>query len=54
MFDFLDGKKTYLQAAAAALVFGAMQMGWIDMAMGNTILGFLGIGVVASLRAGMK
>ena len=54
MFGFLEGYKTYLQAAAAAIVFGSMQMGWIDEAMANTILGFLGIGIVASLRAGMK
>ncbi len=54
MVEFLKGKKTYLQAAAAALVAGAMQLGWIDVAMANTILTFLGIGIVALLRAGMN
>lgn len=53
-FDFLKGNRTYLQAIAGMVVFGAMQMGWIDVTTANTVLGFLGLGMVMSLRAGMK
>jgi len=52
--DFLKGRKTYILAAAAAVVTAAHSLGWIDAEMWATLLGFLGIGSVATLRAGIK
>jgi len=53
MWDFLNGKTTYLQSIAGMAVLGAMNMGWLDMTTGNAILGFLGFGIVMSVRRGL-
>ena len=49
----LGGKKTYLIAAAIGLVTAAQALGWIDDAAYTMILGFLGAGGLATLRAGV-
>lgn len=54
MFDFLKGKKTYLQAAAGAIIFALYTLGVLDVETAATIGGFLGIGALASLRAAVK
>ena len=53
MLSWLMGKKTYLQAGLAALVTLAHGLGWIDEKAYVTLLGLLGSGIVASLRAGI-
>ena len=52
--DFLKGKKTYLIAAAVGLVTVAHQLGWIDADTYKVVLGFLGAGGLATLRAGVN
>lgn len=50
---FLRGKKTYI-LVACGLVVGALDVtGTIDDATANTALTFLGLGTVATLRAGI-
>lgn len=49
--DALKGKKTYLQAAAAALLIGLGLAGFVDSEMVGTGLAVLGVGSVASLGA---
>jgi len=55
--DFLNGllggKKTYLIALAVGLVTAAQALGWIDAEVYQVILGFLGAGGLATLRAGV-
>jgi len=55
--DFLNGllggKKTYLIALAVGLVTAAQALGWIDSEIYQVILGFLGAGGLATLRAGV-
>jgi len=52
MKKFLQGKKTYLIAAAAAvLLFGEMAGMWT---VPVEVWGFLGVGGAASLRAGIE
>lgn len=46
----LTGKKTYIQAAAAAAVVALSMMGYIDGPLANTILQFLGVGIAITLR----
>ena len=53
MFKFLEGKKTYLVAFLVALDTLIYKLGYINEAVYTTILGFLGAGGLASLRAGM-
>lgn len=53
MLEFLCGKKTYFIAAAVALASVARYLGYIDDAAYTTILGLLGAGGLASLRAGV-
>lgn len=51
MVDLLKGKKTFLLAVAGAVVFFASAAGYLDAEFANKILGFLGIGAVATLRS---
>ncbi len=48
-----DGKKTYIVAAAVALAVFAHSLGWIDDNTFQVILGLLGAGGLAALRAGV-
>ena len=50
----LGGKKTYLIAAAVGLVTAAQAWGWLDDQAYTMILGFLGAGGLATLRAGVS
>lgn len=54
MLKFLDGYKTYIFAAAGAIVQGIVFAGLITQEQANPILGMLGFGVAASLRAAVK
>ena len=47
----LKGKKTYIAAAAIALVTVAYYFGWIDAEAWNMLLGLLGAGGLAAARA---
>ena len=47
----LQGKKTYLVAAAIALVSVAHTLGYLDDATWQTLLGLLGAGAGATLAA---
>ena len=51
--DRLKGIKTYAVSIGIALVILASQLGYIDDTLRNTILGFLGAGGLAALRAGV-
>lgn len=48
---FLQGKKTYLVAAAAAGVTFAHALGWIDSDLTNTLYGLLGASGAATMAA---
>lgn len=52
--DFLLGKKTYILAAAGAIVQGLVFAGVLTQEQATPILGFLGFGAAASLRAAVK
>jgi hypothetical protein len=47
----LDGKKTYLMAAAGAIVQGLVFAGILTQEQATPILGMLGFGAAAALRA---
>jgi hypothetical protein len=49
----LDGKKTYITAAVAALASFAMAMGWLSKEQYEVILGLLGSLGLAALRSGV-
>ena len=49
--EFLKGKKTYLQAAAGAVVMGLYFAGVIDSTMMGTAITMLGLGMGASIGA---
>jgi hypothetical protein len=49
----LEGKKTYLTAAALALASFALAVGWLDREQYDVILGLLGSLGLAALRAGV-
>jgi hypothetical protein len=51
--DFLAGKKTYIVAAAAAVVTFLQMTGMLDQVMAETIYGFLGATGLATLRMGV-
>lgn len=51
---FLSGKKTYLMAAAGAVVQGLVWAGVLTQEQATPILGILGFGAAAALRAGLK
>ena len=50
----MDGYKTYIVAGFIALAVFAKTMGWIEQATFEIILGLLGAGGLATLRAGVK
>lgn len=52
--DILKGRKTYLIAAAVAVVVFARMAGLIDEGVYQVVLGLLGAGGLATLRAGMS
>lgn len=52
--EFLAGKKTYILAAAGAIVQGLVFAGVLTQDQAAPILGFLGFGAAASLRAAVK
>lgn len=47
----IEGKKTYILAAAGAIVQGLVFAGTLTQEQANPILGFLGFGAAAALRA---
>lgn len=51
--EFLSGKKTYLMAVAGAVVQGLVWTGVLTQEQANPILGILGFGAAAALRAGV-
>lgn len=53
-FDFIKGKRTYFLAAAGAVVQGLVFAGVLTQEQATPILGFLGFGAAASLRAAVK
>ena len=52
--NMLKGYKTYIVAVLVALTVGAQQLGWIDGPTSGAILGLLGAGGLATLRAGVS
>jgi hypothetical protein len=54
MLDFLKGKKTYILAAAGGVIIFGYILGWIDSTVANVLLGLLGFGGLATLRAAIK
>jgi len=54
IMEFLDGYKTYIQAAMGAVVVGLNFAGIINQEMMVSFLAMLGLGMGASLRAGIK
>lgn len=53
-FEALAGKKTYLMAAAGAIVQGLVFAGVLTQEQATPILGMLGFGAAASLRSAVK
>lgn len=51
MFTTLAGYRTYICAAAGAAVVACFFLGWVDETAANMLLGLLGFGALASLRA---
>jgi hypothetical protein len=49
----LNGKKTYITAAVAALASFALAMGWLSQEQYQVVLGLLGSLGLAALRAGV-
>jgi hypothetical protein len=49
----LEGKKTYITAAAAALASFAMAMGWLSKEQYQVVLGLLASLGLAALRSGV-
>jgi hypothetical protein len=50
----LAGKKTYIVGFLIAVVTFVHQMGWIEPGVYQTIMGLLGAGGLAALRAGVN
>lgn len=48
---YLKGYRTYIFAALGAATVGAFFLGLVDQATANMLLGLLGFGGMASLRA---
>lgn len=53
-FAFLAGKKTYVMAIAGAVVQGLVFAGVLTQEQATPILGMLGFGAAATLRAAVK
>jgi hypothetical protein len=49
----LEGKKTYITAAVAALASFALAMGWLSQDQYQVVLGLLGSLGLAALRSGV-
>jgi hypothetical protein len=54
LFEALSGKRTYIMAAAGAIVQGLVFAGVLTQEAANPILGMLGFGAAATLRAAVK
>lgn len=54
LMSFFEGKKTFLCAVAGAVVSVLYLFGILDEKVATTLLGLLGFGSVASLRASKK
>lgn len=52
--DFMKGYRTYIMAAAGAIVQGCVFAGVLEQDTANKLFGLLGFGAVASLRAAVK
>lgn len=52
--EFLSGKRTYILAAAGAIVQGLVFAGVLTQEQATPILGFLGFGAAATIRAAVK
>jgi len=52
--EFMAGKRTYIMAAAGAIVQGLVFAGVLTQEQATPILGFLGFGAAATLRAAVK
>lgn len=50
----LEGKRTYIMAAAGAIVQGLVFAGVLTQEQATPILGMLGFGAAASIRAAVK
>lgn len=53
-FEAMKGNRTYLLAAAGAVVQGLVFAGVLTQEQATPILGFLGFGAAATLRAAVK
>lgn len=51
--DWMKGKRTYVIAALVGVVTVVYQLGMIDGQVYTAVLGMLGAGGLATLRAGM-
>lgn len=49
----LQGKKTYILAAIAGLLTVVHSLGWISAEVYQTLMGLVGAGGLATLRAGV-
>lgn len=54
LLNALKGKKTYLVALIAAVVVALHSVGYIDSDIANTLLSFLGLSGLVTLRASIK
>lgn len=54
ILELLEGKKTYLLVAVGLAVQGAVWLGFITQEQANPILGTLGVGTAATIRAAIK
>lgn len=52
--EWLKGKKTYIVAVAAGIATIAAALGYIDNSVYTTIMGLLGAGGLATMRAGVE
>ena len=50
----LKGKKTYILAGCGAIVWVAMQLGWVPLEIAQQLWVLLGFGSAAALRNGIS
>lgn len=53
-FEALAGKKTYIMAAAGAVIQGLVFAGVLTQEQANPLLAMLGFGAAATLRSAVK
>jgi len=53
MFEYLQGKKTYILAGLGAVAAFVHFLGWIDTSVFQLLLGLLGFSGMATIRAGI-